>query len=330
MKISLRGAAVGRLLGSLALIAAVSPGAWGAAGKPISPASSASAAAAANAAAATPPLPDVLMGSTAAFDAAEANELPLSPQQIQALRDRAVATAQAIHAGLPPSLSSPSIPVSFAPGAPVPSVRIAPGFITNIQFVGVDGAPWPIVAATVANPQWFSVVQPADKHKDAPPNVLTANALTMSASSSMSVLLKGAPSAISVVLMTDTKEGFATATLRMDQRSPDAQPQAMVAPQIGQATPAMLSFLDGIAPQGAAVLAAAGGSGTEVQAWSYAQHIFVRTRDDLLSPAWERTSSAPDGTHVYELVNASVLDVMVGGQVQQVVLQPGTATAAGQ
>lgn len=276
-----------------------------------------------------PPVPAALMGNKSAFDAAEANELPLSTQQIEELRQRALSTAIAIHAGPPPRLSSPSIAVSFAPGAPVPSVRVSPGFVTNLQFLGVDGSPWPIVSATVGNPLWFSVQQPAQKDKDAPTNVLTIGALTMSASSSLSVLLKGAPSAVSVLLLTDPKNGDATATLRMDRRSPEAKPQTMVARQVGQATPEMLSFLDGIAPRGAVVLSADGAQ-DGLQAWSYSERVFVRTRYDLVSPAWDSVISTPDGTHLYELSGASVLLAMVDGRVQQVVLRSSTAAAGAQ
>lgn len=276
---------------------------------------------------AIPPVPEILTGNKGAFDAAVAGQLPLTPDQIRSLRRRAEETGVAMHDGPPPKMSSPSIAVSFAPGAPIPVVAVSPGFVTNIQFLGVDGTPWRIVSATVGNPSWFSVVEPASHDKDAPANVVTVSALTMSAASNLSVLLKGAPSAISVTLVTSVTSGYATATLRMDRMSPDAVPQPMISRAVGQATGPMLSFLDGIAPAGAVALAS---SDSGVQVWRYQARVYVRTRFDLLSPAWNSVINTPDGTHLYEMSDASVLLASVNGQVRQIVVKSAGGDLGGQ
>lgn len=267
-----------------------------------------------------PPLPPVLMGNAQAFNQAAATVLPMSPEQIKALKDRAEATMNAIHAGPPPKLMSPSISASFTPGAAIPEIHVAPGYVSSLQFIGSDGSHWPIVSAVVGNGAWFSVQQPATQNKTAPENVLTIGALTNSASTTLAVLLKGAPSPISVLLLTDPARCDASATIRMDRRSPDAPPPVLMAPVEAPQTPvSMNAVLDGVPPQGATAIAS---SAANVQAWSLDPYLYVRTPLTVLSPAWLSTISSPDGMRVYAFKadQAGVLLVSDGGQVKQVTL----------
>jgi intracellular multiplication protein IcmK len=267
-----------------------------------------------------PPLPPVLMGNNEAFNQAQASVLPMSPAQIKELRDRAAATMEAIHSGPPPKLMSPSISASFSPGAAIPEIRVAPGYVSSLQFIGSDGSHWPIVSAVVGNGAWFSVKQPASQNKSAPANVLTIGALTNSASTTLSILLNGAPSPVSVLLTTDPTQCDASATIRMDHRSPDAPPPVLLAPvDAPHMPPYMNSVLDGVPPQGAIALRS---SSQQIQAWSFDPYIYVRTPLTVISPVYTGTKSSPDGTRVYAF-NADqsmVLLVSDGGQIKQITL----------
>lgn len=276
-----------------------------------------------------PPLPPVLMGNAQAFDQAAATVLPMSPEQIKALKDRAESTMNAIHAGPPPKLMAPSISASFSPGAAIPEIRVSPGYVSSLQFIGSDGSHWPIVSAVVGNGQWFSVQQPATQNKTAPENVLTIGALTNSASTTLAVLLKGAPSPVSVLLLTDPAKCDASATIRMDRRSPDAPPPVLMAPAEAPQTPAsMNAVLDGVPPQGATAISS---SAANVQAWSMDPYLYVRTPLTVLSPAWISTISSPDGMRVYAFKadQAGVLLVSDGGQVKQVTLTQSQSMSEG-
>ena len=275
-----------------------------------------------------PPLPPVLMGNKDAFNQAQAVVLPMSPAQIRELRDRAEATMNAIHSGPPPKLMSPSISGSFSPGAAIPSVRVSPGYVSSLQFIGSDGSYWPIVSAVVGNGSWFSVQQPAAQNKLAPQNVLTIGALTNSASTTLSVLLKDAPSPVSVLLTTDPSVCDANVTIRMDRRSPDAAPAILLHAVDAPQTPAhMNTILDGVPPQGAVALRS---SAPHIQAWSLDPYLYVRTPLTVLSPAWISTISSPDGMRVYAFNarQAAVLLVSDDGKVKQVTLSQPVAGEA--
>lgn len=309
-----------RVMSVIALMAVLASAANGAPSTPAAPSSSPMQANTAN----IPPLPPVLMGNADAFNQAQADVLPMSPDQIKELRDRANATMNAIHSGPPPKLMSPSISASFSPGSAIPSVRVSPGYVSSLQFIGSDGSHWPIVSAVVGNGAWFSVQQPAAQNKTAPANVLTIGALTNSASTTLSVLLKGAPSPVSVLLTTDPARCDASATIRMDRRSPDAAPPVLLAPVDAPQTPAhMNAILDGVPPQGAVSLRS---SAHAIQAWSLDPYLYVRTPLTVLSPAWISTISSPDGMRVYAFSanQAGVLLVSESGQVKQVTLSHPT------
>ena len=282
------------------------------------PAAQASAASAQDASG-IPPVPSVLVGNADAFNQAVAGVLPLSPDQIHALRRRAQDTMQAIHAGKPPVLTSPSISVSFAPGSPIPSVVVAPGYVTNVQFVGAGGDAWPIVSAIIGNGQWFSVQQPAATNKSAPTNVLTIGALTQSASTTLSVLLKGAPAPVSVLLETNADRCDATVTMRMQGHGPNYQPP-MLHPEhqdvLVSQDPSVLSFLDGIPPSGAKALRV---SDAGIQAWLFNDHVYVKTRMTVMSPPWSHVQASADGTHVYVFdTNANVILISDQGIPKQI------------
>ena len=92
-----------------------------------------------------------------AFATMTQSQLPMTPNQIRTLRKLFDETqrAAAEYPGVPPRPTSSSIVVNLAPGATPPVIRLLSGFVTSLVFVDATGAPWPIKAIDIGDPQAF-------------------------------------------------------------------------------------------------------------------------------------------------------------------------------
>ncbi len=84
------------------------------------------------------------------------------------------------------------------------------------------------------------------------------------------------------------------------------------------ASPQLLTFLDGVPPNGAKALQVTGGP---CQAWLLGGHLYLRTSLTVLSPSWLSTMSSPDGTHVYELQKTPVVLASQRGKIIQLMIK---------
>jgi intracellular multiplication protein IcmK len=94
---------------------------------------------------------------------------------------------------------------------------------------------------------------------------------------------------------------------RIDLRIPGSGPnaKALLGRSLPQsADPALLNILEGVPPVRNTALKVSGGL---AQAWLVGDHIYLRTRITLISPAWIATMSSPDGMKAYEMPKAPLI-----------------------
>ena len=257
----------------------------------------------------TPPQPAPdnpnALGSTsvgrAAFVDVVHNLMPLNPQQIKTLRGMFDQSQQAVaqYPGTPPKPTSSSILVSMSPGSTPPVIRLRAGYVTSLVFLDSTGQPWPVVGYDFGNPKAFNIQPSAPDGKSA---TLIVQSLVRYEQGNLAVMLKDESTPVMLTLM----PGQRAVDYRVDLRIPGLGPNASIAtiglPQA--ANPVLLSFLDGVTPQGARLLSVAG---APAQAWAFRGRLFLRTRVTILSPGWLATMSSPDGTHVYELAKTPIV-----------------------
>lgn len=240
-----------------------------------------------------------------AFARVTNNALPLSPSQIQILRNLYDATqkAAAVYPGVPPRPTSTSLAVNLSPGSPPPVIRLSSGFVTSLVFVDSTGSPWPIEAYSLGNPTAFNI------QWDKKSNILLVQAITAHRIANMAVLLKG----LNTPVMIDLNPGQAAMDVRVDLRipgfGPEAKPSYSGLP--GVENPFLLNLLDGIPPPGAKNLKA---SGCDECVWLLDGKLYLRTQYTVLSPAWLSTLSSADGTHVYEMEPAPLILATYNGK----------------
>ncbi len=226
------------------------------------------------------------------------NMMPLSPDQIRTLRylfdqsQRAASTDP----GVPPKPTSTSVIVNLSPGATPPVIRLSAGFVTSLVFVDSTGAPWPIQAYDLGDPQTFNV------EWDKVGNTLLVQALRRYTSGNLAVILKGLDTPVMVTLLPGQDAVDYRVDLRVPGVGPNANPVLDGLPNTE--SPELLNVLNGIPPQGSQQVTVTGG---DCDAWVLNGNLFLRTRLTVLSPAWISTMSSADGTNAYELQTTPVI-----------------------
>lgn len=219
---------------------------------------------------------------------------PMSPEQIQALRQTHETTQRAMEAPAQP-VPKPTVTsqsVNLAPGTVPPVLRLSTGYVSSVLFVDETGAPWPVSAYSIGDPTSFNI------QWDQQSNLLLIQGQKSYATGNMAVTLQGMPTPVMLTIVTDQGVVDYRVDYRVQGRGPNAR-GSMIGSAVPQNANAMLmNLLEGIAPQDSELLNITGGS---AQAWLWNNHLYVRTPLTLLSPGWTATMSSADGTHVYQL-----------------------------
>lgn len=240
------------------------------------------------------------------------NMMPLSPQQIKTLRylfdqsQRAAAT----YPGVPPKPTSTSVMVNLSPGAAPPVIRLSAGFVTSLVFLDSTGAPWPIQAYDLGNPQSFNI------QWNKKGNTLLVQALNHYKSGNLAVILKGLDTPVMITLLPGQNAVDYRVDLRVPGIGPEANPVFSGLP--ATTSPQLLEVLNGVPPVGSKALTISGG---ECQGWLLDGHIYLRTRLTVLSPGWLATMSSGDGTHVYEMQSTPVVLAAQRGKLVKLMIE---------
>lgn len=237
---------------------------------------------------------------------------PLTPTQIQTLNNMLDDTQRAQAAApyeAPPMPTSTSLLVNLDPGATPPVIRLSKGFVSSMVFVDSTGAPWPIEAYDLGNPAAFNIKW------DNKSNTLMIQAMASYTYGNLAVRLQNLNTPVMLTLVPGQKQIDYRVDLRIQGLGPNAKPIIGGASNLpGQADQRLLDILDGIAPTGAKQLHV---SGDIAEVWIKDNDLFVRTRFDLISPAWLSKMSSADGTNAYKLQPTPLLLVSRYGKVMQ-------------
>ncbi len=250
--------------------------------------------------------------SQQAFATTVRSMMPLSPDQIRALRQLFDESqrAAAQDPGVPPKPTSSSIIVNMSPGATPPIIRLRAGFVTSLVFLDSTGQAWPIKAYDLGDPQSFNI------QWDQKGNTLMVQALSTYKPGNLAIMLTGQDTPIMLTLMPGQRAVDYRVDLRAPGLGPNASTQFSGLPE--SASPQLLDFLDGVAPPEAKVLTVEGGP---AQVWLYQSHLYIRTLLTVVSPGWLSSMSSPDGTHVFELVKSPIVLASYRGQMVKLQIQ---------
>lgn len=231
-----------------------------------------------------------------AFNESAETVSPLSPAEIRQFKAMLEAKQDAMYGGSNPDTLSKMFQVSLDTGASIPTVKIAPGYVSSIVFVDSYGNPWPIEGVpAVGNPNLYSVVVPETSKR----NVITISSKTAAGSTNLSVVLEGEGLPVNIRLTTDRQQTHVRADMQVEGVGPNTNPiDNSGRDQASTPDDTMMAFVDGVPPEGAVPVQT---SDIGVRAWKYGDLLYLRTKRTVLSPSWLGVSHGTAGLRVYRM-----------------------------
>lgn len=231
-----------------------------------------------------------------AFDLMVESLLPLEPEEVIKVRkllDEAKKAA-ATPPNPPPTPNFSSTHVNLEPGSFPPVIRLSAGFVSSLLFLDSTGAPWPIAAYSLGDPQTFNI------QWDQKSNTLFIQSLKEYAHTNMAIQLANLNTPIMLTLVSGQKNVDFRIDMQVTGRGPNAKPlisaETLYDPQVNSV---LMNILDGIPPRDSTILKVSGGYG---DAWLANNRLYFRTKLTILSPAWTSSVTGPDGTRVFEMM----------------------------
>lgn len=240
--------------------------------------------------------------STIASQLQDYENQQLSPQQLKRLQElelekqRVLATP---YNNVPAPVVRSIIP-DLSAGKTPPVIRVSKNLLTSIVFTDLDGNPW-YIEKVVLNREQFN--DSASANPDgAPTNILTLEPTQAIQYGTVSIMLKNKPVPVIFLLTAGQNE----VDIRIDARMQGSNPDVPVKGMASYDSSSMMSssgvdnsslgFLDGFIPEGAETLES---SDRGVQAWSYNNQTYVKTKLDVLYPSFDSKASTSDGMNIY-------------------------------
>lgn len=243
---------------------------------------------------------------------------PMTPADISRQRERLDQQEKASEA-TPAQMRTETRVLTLQPGAAPHAVRVSKGYASTIIFTDATGAPWPVTAYIVGDPKAYNVVQPEGLK---PGNLLSVLPLTNHGASNLTVTLENQTYPVVIHLLTESSANSrrvsdALVSFRVDQRGPNAQETIVGPSRAPTVNPTMMTFLDGVPPEGATPLnvsSDADDQGPNIAVWSYRGRYYLRSVSTMIWPAWIAMANGGDGIKVYEIPPAPSLLLSYGGQ----------------
>ena len=257
---------------------------------------------------------DIQTARTKAFDALTLTTLPMTSEQITKLRGLFAQSQRAASAypTAPPKAIISSQTVSLEPGATPPIIRLGQGFVTSVLFIDSTGAPWPIQAYDIGNPNAYNISW------DKTSNILMMQSVTQFTMGNLAIQLKGLSTPIMITIVPGQPVVDYRLEMRVQGLGPNAQPQVTNGLP-DAANGSLMNLLDGVAPPKAKPLTI---PNSNSQAWLMGKDkIYLRTRLTLLSPAWISKMTSADGMNAYEIPKTPSLLVSNQGQIYNLLIE---------
>lgn len=265
-----------------------------------------------------PSIPTQIQGSVQNYAQSQ-----LSPNQYNVLKS---AELDSQTANMTPYLTLPSpITRTLAPdlsaGSTPPVIRVAKNFLTHLVFTDLNGNAWKI-ANVVMNRGQFSD-QPTPIDDNAPKNILVVEPTQAIDFGNISVFLEGKATPIIFMVAGGQPEVDSRVDIKIQGRNPSVS-QSVIDPyslSAGAIDDATLLFLDGRIPDDSEPLDVGDLGG---QAWYYGNNTYVKTRLDVLYPAYLSKASDSEGKTVYKFAGTlkSLTLMQRNGQPVSDILKP--------
>lgn len=242
---------------------------------------------------------------------------PLTPKQIEELRRMQMDIERAkVKPIINPKMVSRAIHIDMGTGAAMPKVQIAPGYVTTLVLVDAAGEPWPLGANPVlGDGASFSVSVP-----DGARNIINLTANALSARTTLSLIPESDnPVPIVLEIEASDRQHDTRVDLLLPEYRKGAPPLVDRAPR-NPADERMLAFVAGTPPQGSVALEVMP-TDAPLRAWYYDGEVYVRSANQLISPAWSGEANGVGGVRVYRMAPANSILYYQDGVVKEAIVR---------
>lgn len=259
-----------------------------------------------------------------AVDATKIEASPYDPDDILDVAKRINGGLRAAQQNLgpPPTATSRSVTADVSPGAKAIDVHLRQGFPCVVTFLDSSGQPWPTAAISSGRgPEDFQVEALPDKGG---PMIKIVPVQAFPQFAGVSVVLAGLNAVVTFSVSADDAAAIdSSIQVHVPGYGPNAKPALTQRSRdivAGDAT--LQSFLDGVPPPTAQRLTVTDADlDTRITAWLLDGHLYVRSRDTLLSPEPSDVMHAAAIT-AYRISPTPVLVISADGQPHRVHLTP--------
>jgi intracellular multiplication protein IcmK len=250
-----------------------------------------------------------------AFTQTKSQEFPLSTQQIKEVRVTNQNMQKATHAPLY-SVKQDQRAVNLNISSPqIETVNLVPNYGTIVSFFDASGAPWTIKKVFINKSLGITdeIVGPKE-------NQLVLSATNSYAQGNLIVTLMGLDNAISININANGKVSDRRVSFTLSELSPQSLAKATPSSNRTSNETLMLNLLAGTIPNNAEPMQIMGS--IQGQAWQIGKNVYIRTQDQLISPAWNDQKSAA-GVTVYQIPSGDTQFIFsANGLTEQVAIQP--------
>jgi len=252
-----------------------------------------------------------------AIDRVAGEMLPLSDEEAKYLKMLLQKTEKIKEEPfLAPMPLSRSIIVDTKPGSMPQTIYLSPGYVSTLTMLDKGGETWPISRAIIGNPDKFTLDVVQDTSMAISPT-------TKYGQGNVLVFLKDVTSPIMLTLKIGVDKVDYSAEVRLMKNGPNAKSPILSTSFSGNnqlnslskfTDNEILSLLDGVKPDGYVALTT---DYNNADLWSKGKMLYVRTKSEIISPAWLNKVTSVDGTNLYTIPSISRILFMDSGIIEE-------------
>ena len=240
------------------------------------------------------------------FEKALKKAFPMTPDMVRKYREIYEENERAIREIPEPVPLVDTEVVVLMPGAPPPSLRVAPGIVSVIGFFDAYGEPWAIRQHVVGNGDDYRIFDLGEGT-----NSLAISPAVRVGWTNLVVSLEDEPLPVVARVIVDREFAHYRHDIRVLRRQSfklgkreKTLPKSQDPLQSALAGFGLPRDAKGVSVKGVSALA-----------WLLDGNLYLRSPYPLVSPPWTETASTLDGTHAYRLPASPVLLFSIGGAI---------------
>lgn len=236
----------------------------------------------------------------------EESLFPLAPEDVTRIRKKQAELRRAENAPVGGGINIKIMTIDFDVSNPEPvEIRVAKGYASSIVLFDQTGQPWPVDGDVIGDSSAFT-----SKRVSQSANIIVFELQKEFSESNALLNLQGMSIPLVLKLISDGKNVDSRLSIRIPRSGPNAKKQTFVSRELNNASPVLMSILNGELPRDAKVYEIEGADGEAIY---HGGEVYIRSKNMLLSPPWKESAASVAGHNVYKIPPVTQLIFSVEG-----------------